>query len=193
MFFLRRPSDAAIARVLEAQRELPFSYAEVGVTRGDHEPTLRRNHHRVRLGTGEAAYEAAVAAMRRWVMYALPWTEVHPPEAPVQPGTVLATVVRHLGFWSVNPCRVVYHDVASAGDRAESFAIGTLPGHSERGEERFRVEWHRADGAVWFEILAYAEPRHWLARLGTPIVYRLQRRFGEEALRAMRSAVEASG
>ena len=61
-------------------------------------------------------------------------------------------------------------------------AIGTLPGHSELGEERFRVEWHRADDSVWFEILAYAGPRHWLARLGSPFTRHLQRRFGADSL-----------
>jgi uncharacterized protein (UPF0548 family) len=192
VFFLRRPGQATISRLLEAQADLPFSYADVGVTRGNHQPRLRQTRHRAELGTGEPTFSAAVAALRTWEMYRLPWTEVHPAGAAIHPGTVFATVVRHLGFWSVNPCRVVYHEETSDDVRAETFAIGTLPGHAERGEERFRIEWHRADDTVWFEILVFAEPRHWLARLGTPIVRWLQHRFGVEALRAMQAAVAAN-
>jgi uncharacterized protein (UPF0548 family) len=98
-------------------------------------------------------------------------------------------VVRHLGFWSVNPCRIVYVEETDGDMATFAFAIGTLPAHSERGEERFRVEWHRADDSVWFEILAYAGARHWLARLGSPFVGHLQRRFGRDALAAMQLAV----
>lgn len=193
MFSLRRPADQDIDRLLARQAELPFSYPEVGVTRGDIPSRLRRTHHRVRLGSGEATFAAAVVALRGWAMYDLPWTEVCPAAAPVRAGTVFATVVRHLGFWSVNPCRVVYHQESDGEVRGEAFAIGTLPDHAERGEERFQVEWRRADDAVWFEILAYAEPRHWMARLGTPIVWGLQHRFGRGALRAVQASVAAHG
>lgn len=177
--------------MLEAQAGLPYSYPEVGVTRGDHQPLMRRSHHRARLGSGEAVFAAAVAALRNWAMYRLPWTEVHPAGAPVRPGMVFATLVRHLGFWSVNPCRVVYAEERSGDVHVQAFAIGTLPDHAERGEERFQVEWHRSDDTVWFEILAFAEPRHWLARLGTPVVRWLQHRFGVQAVRAMHAAVAA--
>src|SRR5262245_46391050 len=39
------------------------------------------------------------------------------------------------------------------------FASGTLPAHAESGEERFIVEWDRADGGVWYDILAFSRPR----------------------------------
>ncbi len=191
MFFLRRPTGATIARLLAAQAALPFSYAEVGVTRGALRSPLRRVHHRVKLGTGEAAFRAGAAALGDWSMHRLAWTEVHPPEAPVATGSVFATVVRHLGFWSVNPCRVVYREETSGAIPTVAFAIGTLPAHAERGEERFQVEWHRSDDGVWFDILAFAEPRHWLARAGSPVVHRLQHRFGVEAMHAMKDAVAA--
>jgi uncharacterized protein (UPF0548 family) len=191
VFYLRRPSPAAIERLLADQADRPLSYAVAGVTRGDHPPRFHRNHHRTRLGAGGRTYQAAADALGAWAMYRLPWTQVWPPGAPTEPGTVMATVVRHLGFWSVNPCRIVYRDETGGPLTSVSFALGTLPAHSERGEERFRVEWHEADDSVWFEILAYAEPHHWLARLGTPYAYRLQHRFGTQALGAMQEAVSA--
>jgi uncharacterized protein (UPF0548 family) len=77
---------------------------------------------------------------------------------------------------------------AGAGQRF-GFAYGTLPGHAESGEERFTVEWHEADGAVWYDILAFSRPRRLLARLGYPLARRLQKRFARDSAAAMRRAV----
>jgi uncharacterized protein (UPF0548 family) len=190
MFLPRRPSAALIDRVLAVQRSAPLSYTEAGMTRSADARGYPRNHHETVLGSGSDVYARAVAAVRGWAMYDLGWTEVHPPGAPVAEGTVFAAVVRHLGFWSVNPCRVVYvEEEETPAVSAFSFAIGTLPLHSERGEERFRVEWNRGTGEVRFEILAYAAAHHWMARLGGPFVRHLQRRFGRAALEAVRARV----
>lgn len=190
MFLLRQPSPADLERTLHAQDSEPLSYPDPGVTRLSEAPGYARNQHQAILGSGADVYLRAVGAMRRWAMYALPWTHVYPPGAPVQEGSVLATVVHHLGFWSVNPCRVVYVDEQqSPAARSFAFAIGTLPLHSEHGEERFRVEWDRERDQVRFEILAYANPEHWMARMGAPYVRLLQRRFGREALRAVKAEV----
>ena len=75
-----------------------------------------------------------------------------------------------------------------AGSRF-GFAYGTLPGHAESGEERFLVEWDRADDAVWYDILAFSRPRHPLARLGYPLTRRTQRRFARDSAAAIRQAV----
>ncbi len=190
MFLPRRPSAALIERVLATQRTAPLSYPEAGMTRAADPRGYPTNHHTAVLGSGPEVYARAVAAVRGWAMYDLPWTEVRPPGAPVAEGTVFAAVVRHLGFWSINTCRVVYVDEEATPERsAFTFAIGTLPLHSEVGEERFRVEWSRATGEVSFEILAYAAARHWMARLGGPYVRHLQRRFGRAALEAVRARV----
>jgi len=69
------------------------------------------------------------------------------------------------------------------------FAYGTLPEHAESGEERFLIEWDRAGGGVWYDILAFSRPRQLLARLGQPWVRRLQKRFGRESAKVMASAV----
>lgn len=194
MFLLRRPSPALIGRILQAQRSAPFSYPDPGMTRRDDAGGYPRNHHQARIGSGADVYLRAVAAVRGWAMYDMPWTEVHPAGTPVQAGATLATVIHHLGFWSINPCRIVYVDEQeTARFRRFTFAIGTLPLHSEVGEERFTVEWDRETDAVRFEILAYAGPRHWMARVGGRYVTMLQRRFGREALRAVAARVRRAG
>jgi uncharacterized protein (UPF0548 family) len=191
MFLPRRPSAAHVSRVLATQRTAPLSYAEAGMTRSADSRGYPRNHHETVLGSGSDVYLRAVAAVRGWAMYDLPWTEIHPPGTPVAEGAVVATVVRHLGFWSINPCRVVYaEEEETPALRAFSFALGTLPLHSERGEERFRVEWNRASGEVRFEVLASAAARLWRAGLSGPYVHHLQGRFGRAALEAVRAATK---
>lgn len=191
MFLLRRPSPALIERVLAAERPAPLSYPDAGITRTGGARGYGVNRHELRLGAGAEVYARAVAAARSWAMYDLPWTHVVPPGTPAEPGAVFATVVHHLGFWSINPCRVVYVDEQETEEaRTFAFAIGTLPRHSERGEERFTVEWKRADGSVRFEILSYAGARHWMARIGVRYVRVLQARFGRAALQAVRARVE---
>jgi uncharacterized protein (UPF0548 family) len=105
----------------------------------------------------------------------------------------VAVVVRTLGLWSINPCRVVYTFHERGEVERVGFAVGTLPGHAERGEERFSVEWHQADDSVWFELLACAGPNHWLAWLGYPGLKLVLHRFGRGALRAMRAATQPCG
>ena len=99
---------------------------------------------------------------------------------------------RHFGLWSLNACRIVYviEEEASLLKRY-GFAFGTLPGHVERGEERFTVEWDRADDSVSYEVFAFARPAHPLARAGPPFVRLVQRQFAAASLRAMAAAVNA--
>jgi uncharacterized protein (UPF0548 family) len=58
------------------------------------------------------------------------------------------------------------------------------------GEERFSIEWH-SDDAVWYDLLAFSRPGHWLIWLGYPCARRLQRRFALASLAAMVRAVGA--
>ena len=88
-------------------------------------------------------------------------------------------------------CRIV-HVVRETGPVARfGFAYGTLPDHAGTGEERFLVEWDRASGEVWYDILAFSRPRWLVARLGYPCMRRLQKRFGRESAAAMVRAAAA--
>jgi uncharacterized protein (UPF0548 family) len=190
VFFLRRPSDDRVREILHARADRPFTYPEVGATREEAPPGYPLNHHRIRLGSGGSTFRRAVAAVRAWRMYDLPWTVLCWPDAALEPGVAVAVLVRHWGFWSVNPCRIVYRlEEADARRERFGFAFGTLPGHSESGEERFTVEWRREDDEVWYEIYTFARGQHPLARLTPPLVRVQQRRFGRESTRAMRRNV----
>jgi uncharacterized protein (UPF0548 family) len=191
VFQLTRPTQGQIDAFLVAQRAAEFSYAEIGGTRYSTAPAgYGVDQNRVHLGAGEAVFRRATAALRGWQMTALGWTSVHPARAPVTPGQTVAIVVRHYGFWSMNACRIVYVLDEDAGKAHRmGFAYGTLREHGEIGEERFAVEWLRADDSVWYDLYAFSRPGHLLTRLGYPLGRRMQRRFARESLQTMVSAV----
>jgi uncharacterized protein (UPF0548 family) len=188
VLYLRRPAREEIRRVLREQARRPFTYAEVGASRYEAPAGYPINHHRACLGAGRATYLRARAALDAWRMYALPWTTLCWPAAPIEAGVVVAVLVRHPGFWTLNPCRIVYTLDELGPVERHGFAFGTLPAHSERGEERFTVEL-RPDGTVHFEIYTFAAAHHPLARMAPFVVRALQQRFGREACEAMRAAV----
>src|SRR5579859_4461776 len=189
MLLRRRPSDRQVRQFLARQRALPFSYQAVGASRGPLPAGATVDHTRVRLGSGPAVWERAVAAVRRWEMFHLAWVQLCWPAAPIAVGSTVGVLAAHLGFWSLNAARVVYVLEEDGPVQRYGFAYGTLPGHVERGEERFSVEWHPADEAVWYDILAFSWPNHLLARLGYPVARMLQRRYARDSQRAMARAV----
>src|SRR4051812_33376016 len=186
---LRRPSDAAVRDFLEAQAKLDFTYPAVGATAATPPRGYVVDHTRIRLGGGEAVFRASTAALGRWDQFRLGWVEAWPPGAPIRAGEVVGSVARLLGLWWLNACRIVYVVDEVGPVTRYGFANGTLPGHSVRGEERFLIEWDRASGEVWYDILAFSRPHRFLTRLGYPYLRRVQRRFGRESAAAMLKAV----
>ena len=82
----------------------------------------------------------------------------------------MAVLIRHLGFWSLNGCRVLY-SVGSLDDVARfGFAYGTLTNHAESGEELFEVFIDPQTDEVIYRIRAISWPQATLARIGQPIV-----------------------
>jgi uncharacterized protein (UPF0548 family) len=191
MFLLRRPSSSEIRRFLSAQSGSLYSYAAVGESRTGAPRGFSVDHNRVQLGQGERDYRRAIDAVCRWEMFHLTWVSVCWPDAPLKAGTDVAVIVKHAGVWSLNAARVVYV-VADDGDvQRFGFAYGTLDDHAECGEERFTVEWRRADDSVWYDIFAFSQPRHVLARIGNSYSRALQRRFARDSMEAMITAVRS--
>ncbi len=186
---LRRPGRRTLQEFLEEQRRLAFSYPEVGATRTRLPQGYDHDRNRVLLGHGTSAFELARAALRAWGMFPRCWARVGPPGVPIQEGETVVASFHVGGLWWLAACRIVYVFEEAGPVRRSGFAYGTLPGHLERGEERFSVERH-GDGSVWYELCAFSRPRHPLARLGYPLVRRLQRRFVRESQAAMRAAAD---
>jgi uncharacterized protein (UPF0548 family) len=171
---------------------VPLSYSPIGILNAD---TVRHalDEATVAIGHGQAHFERARAALTAWKQFDIGWVETFPRHAPVAIGTVVAVLIRHLGFWSLNGCRVLYsvgcqEDVARFG-----FAYGTLTNHAEAGEELFEVFIDPKTDEVMYRIRATSWPQATLARIGHPIVRVLQARFRRHSAAAMKRATRSNG
>ena len=84
------------------------------------------------------------------------------------------------------PARVVY--VIDEPDR-KGFAYGTLPGHPERGEESFIVE-YRDDDSVWLVIRAFSRPSNALFWVTYPALRLMQAWFTNRYEHALTGPIE---
>ena len=186
MFSIHRPSTRDIDRFLASSRELTLSYEPVGLA---HTPTpsFDADEAIVPLGSGPAIYDRAKAALRDWTQFDLGWVELSPKGASIEPGSTVAVLIRHFGFWSLNGCRVVYR-VGSDAATEFGYAYGTLGNHGECGEELFKVVMAPGTSEVTYVIRAASRPRAALARLGYPLVRHLQARFRRDSARVMQRA-----
>jgi uncharacterized protein (UPF0548 family) len=189
MFFARRPSREAIDRFVHASQGLPVSYSPIGIVNGD-TPCADLDEVIVTIGSGKRDFDRARAALMEWKQFDIGWVETFPLRAPVEVGTVVAVLIRHLGFWSLNGCRVLY---TVGGDGRFGFAYGTLTNHAESGEELFDVFLDPKSDEVSYRIRATSKPQAALARIGQPIVRALQARFRRDSAAAMRRATEEAG
>lgn len=191
MFLWRRPSEEQIQKFLQTQQHLTFSYKEVGASQKEVPKKYNLDHNRILLGYGERVFRAGTEAIRRWEMFHLGWVHLCWPEkAPIQKETTVAILISHFSFWSLNACRIVYClDEKEGNLQRYGFAYGTLPEHGERGEERFLIEWNQEDDSVWYDLLAFSQPQHFLAKLGYPLTRLLQKRFAQDSKQSMFRAV----
>jgi uncharacterized protein (UPF0548 family) len=190
MLSLRRPPAETIREFLTSQSKLGFTYTAVGATASVPPADYAMDHTRIRLGQGEEVFSKAKAALKRWEQFQLGWVEAWSPETLIETGEVVAVIARKLGLWWLNACRIIYVVDESGPVSRYGFAYGTLPDHAGTGEERFLVEWDRASGEVWYDILAFSRPHQLMTRLGYPYMRRLQKKFRRESAAAMSRAVE---
>lgn len=188
---LRKPDADSIRKFRQAQANLDFTYSAVGATATVPPAGYVVDHTRIKLGSGEIAFEIGKSAIRRWEHFHLGWVEASPTETLIQKGEVIAVMGHVLGHWWLNACRIVYV-VNEAGPISRfGFAYGTLPGHAESGEERFLIEWDRSSNEVWYDILAFSRPNYFVTKLGYPLVRHFQKKFARDSAAAMVNAVDA--
>lgn len=187
MFTLTEPSAHDVAAFISRQANQSFSYVEVGATQANAPAGYTVDHNRVQLGHGAEIYQRAVKALQHWRQFDLGWVTIATKDVKIEKDAVVAVKAWACGMWTLNACRVVYV-VAEDGPLTRfGFAYGTLLDHIERGEERFLIEWNRNDDSVWYDILAFSQPRHPLVRLGFPVARMMQKRFARDSLSRMRS------
>ena len=187
---VRRPSPAAVRQLLDDSLGAALTYSEVGATRGLELPAgYRHDHSEIGLGRGPDVFDRAVRALRGWQAQRGAGLEVVPDDAWVEEQETVVLLLHVGGFWSAAPCRVVY--VVEETDRV-AFAYGTLPGHPERGEAAFAIT-RDATGAVGFRVWSFSRTVDPLARLGSPIARRIQKRVTSRYLDALVEAANTAG
>jgi len=161
MFFVRRPPREAIDRFVRESQELPLSYGPISVVNGE-TPCRDLDEAIVTIGRGRTDFDQARAALKAWKQFDIGWVETFPRHAPVEVGTVVAILIQHLGFWSLNGCRVVYH---VGGDDRFGFAYGSLTNHAESGEELFDGFLDPKSEELRYRIRVTSKPQAALARM----------------------------
>ena len=199
MWSLRPFTKESLAAFQQSQALLDCSYPEVGTTAtstgtetGNFPAGYDHDSNFAILGHGPDAYAAAIRAVQAWVMFPKPWAQIFPGTCPVLHETVVLQFHLVQLYWR-SAARVIYlvdeKDLPDGTRARYGFAYGTLPGHVERGEERFTVAW-MADNSVVYELQAFSKPRFWMARLAKPLARRWQRRFVLDSQVAMKSYVQ---
>ena len=132
----------------------------------------------VAFDTAGEPVQAATIGEAGEAVYAADGTEL------IRPGDT--AIMRMLLWPRPVPARVVY--VIDEPQR-KGFAYGTLPGHPERGEEAFIVE-YRNDDSVWLTIRAFSRPASWVIWAGYPFARLMQAIFTARYERALAGALD---
>lgn len=165
---------------LAALADAPFTYSEVGATRGTPPRDARAVRAERVVGRGRDDFAAVREAILAYGMQRGAGMRVRASTPTAEVGTVLILTTPLFGPVRI-PCRVVY--LLDEPDRA-GFGYGTLPGHPVSGEELFAVEL-RPDGAVVAVVAAFSRPGRWYSRLGGPVARALQAVMTRRYLAAM--------
>jgi uncharacterized protein (UPF0548 family) len=182
-----RLTDAERDRLLDRARGASITYDHEGSTLDPERWAAPGVHgHHVDVGTGDAAFAAAVTALRTWVPHRGIGADVLPEGQPVELGTTVLVILRRGPLFVVVPDRIV---AVVDEPRRFAFAYGTLPGHPERGEESYTAELH-GDGRVRVTIRVQAGPATLPARAIAPVVRWLQAAALRGYLRAVADHVE---
>lgn len=191
MLLLRRPTAEFIDSTMRAQRAAQFTYEAVGWTKERKVPAgFAVTTWRALIGSGEDDLQRAKRAVAEYRMLRLGWIEPVGSLEPIAPESLVCTLARQSGLYSLNVGRIIYVD-ESADQLA--FGYGTLPEYPVRGEERFAVALNRGTNEVTFEIFSFSRPQSALMLLARPLLRQVQRRFCTQASAAMICSATRAG
>ncbi|HVE92105.1 MAG TPA: DUF1990 family protein, partial [Actinomycetota bacterium] len=131
MFLSSKPDEATIREFLSGLASAPLSYEPLGLCRMNPEG-YNVDVHRVRIGTGESDLETAKQALDSFAGVRLGWADVFPEKPTAELGSNVVVIASHMGFWSLNGCRIVSR-LPSDEDPRYGFCYGTLREHAEIG------------------------------------------------------------
>ncbi|GGR24870.1 DUF1990 family protein [Deinococcus ruber] len=181
---LSRGSLAKLEREVERLQHLPATYRPIGVTLKPGEK--QQKQYIVGLGSGENTFQQARTALRGWQTHRSHWLQLYPASSPPTEQQTVLVLLKAAGLCLSFGCRVV--QVIDEA-RRYGFAYGTLPGHPERGEELFLIEW-QPDDRVNFTLSAVSRPANLLYALGRPFGLFMRQLGTRQYLNAMQRATE---
>jgi uncharacterized protein (UPF0548 family) len=181
MIYLKIPNALKINAFIEKEKQLPYTYTPIGGTKSKKIDSYDNDFAKIKLGEGDVFFEKAKKLICDWKMFPLGWTKILGENKSIQEGTSIVMMARFMGVWFRNSCKIVY--VIDEKNRF-GFAYGTLPGHIESGEELFLVEINEQK-EVFYSIKAFSRPRHFLAKIGYPIIRILQEKFRQDSMKQM--------
>ena len=191
MLLLRKPSADFIASTMRAQRASPFTYDAVGWTKERRVPTgFTVTQWRAVIGSGEDDLRQAKRAITEYRMLRLGWIEPVGSLETIAPESLVCTLARQSGLYSLNVGRIIYVDES---DDHFAFGYGTLPEYPVRGEERFAVALDRGTSEVTFDIFSFSRPQSPLMLLARPLLRQVQRRFCTQSAAAMMCSATGEG
>ncbi|SMB81645.1 Uncharacterized protein, UPF0548 family [Deinococcus hopiensis KR-140] len=174
---------------MERLRSAELSYAPAGMTDSPEVPPgMQAMNESVLLGHGQMCFERARAALMAWQTHRLKWLSLQADGPPRVGQTVLLGAYLGPLTWLFG-CRVV---AVTDSPVAYAYTYGTLPGHPECGEERFRLELH-PDQRLTFSLRAYSRPAGPLIRVVQPLATLAQRAGSKAYLQNMRRSTRSSG
>lgn len=189
MILLFRPREEFVQAAVNSGRRAELTYSQVGVTQRSQCPEgFTPNEWTAIIGNGEHAFESAKEAIKSYSMLQLSWLQRVGPLAPIAADSIVCTLARQFGVYSLNVAKIVY--VEDESSNRFSFGYGTTAEYPLVGEERFTVSLNESTGDVSFEIFSFSRPNSLLMRLAWPWLRRAQRRFCRDATEAMRDALE---
>ncbi len=107
MISIGLPDPERMSCFVSTVAKSPFSYPEVGATRGELPAGYNVDRYSTVLGRGDTVFESAKDAIRAWAPFRLPWIRTFPQAEPAQEVAV-AVVVHLVGLWWINVSRVIY-------------------------------------------------------------------------------------
>lgn len=156
--------------MLETALSSRLTYSAVGATNGRMPAAYLHHEFAVIAGVGRDVFERCAAWLDTWGIQRSVGFEVLSSTPRIQMNTTAVLTVQVIGLNVQAPCRVVY--VVREANR-HGFAYGTLNGHPESGEEYFGVTIDE-EGRVRFVLRAFSKPATFMAKLGGPVIRRLQ-------------------
>lgn len=196
-FSWNRPTPAQQHYSINKSGDFNYDAKYIGATSNNNNSLLQQhlasdgfhlNHARVLLGSGADVYNKGKNALQSWRHFGFDWAFVEA-KTPIEKGVKFCVCCKEVIPWVMMPLQVVYVDQsnkvsAKGGVASFCYGSGTLNGHLLAGEERFSIKLDDND-QVWYEILSFSKPAHFLSHITYPYVKLRQKYFASESAKAV--------